>query len=213
MARRTQGTSAGLDRERIAAAAVALVDRDGLERFGVRRLAQELEVDPMSIYHHIKGKAALLDAMSEAVLAEVTAAADDDASHHWEEIARRTAHGYREMAYRHPQVFPLLVTRAQTSPVAVSALERLVTAMREAGLPDQMIADAPMVLFSFLNGHLLARTSDAPSPVPAFDATAYPAMAALSPLMADFGSLTEFDRMLDTVLAGIKDRAAPDTCI
>ncbi|MFF2962974.1 TetR/AcrR family transcriptional regulator [Streptomyces sp. NPDC057963] len=209
MARRTQGTSAGLDRERIAAAAVALVDRDGLERFGVRRLAQELEVDPMSIYHHIKGKAALLDAMSEAVLAEVAAAADDDASHHWEEIARRTAHGYREMAYRHPQVFPLLVTRAQTSPVAVSALEGLVTAMREAGLPDQMVADAPMVLFSFLNGHLLARTSDGPIAVPAFDAPAYPAMAALSPLMADFGSLTEFDRMLDTVLAGIKDRAAP----
>lgn len=208
MARRTQGTSAGLDRERIAAAAVALVDRDGLERFGVRRLAQELEVDPMSIYHHIKGKAALLDAMSEAVLAEVAAAADDDASHHWEEIARRTAHGYREMAYRHPRVFPLLVTRAQTSPVAVSALEGLVTAMREAGLPDQMVADAPMVLFSFLNGHLLARTSDGPSAVPAFDATAYPAMTALSPLVADFGSLTEFDRMLDTVLAGIKDRAA-----
>ncbi|MFB7215319.1 TetR/AcrR family transcriptional regulator [Streptomyces sp. NPDC056255] len=209
MARRTQGTSAGLDRERIAAAAVALVDRDGLERFGVRRLAQELEVDPMSIYHHIKGKAALLDAMSEAVLAEVAAAADDDASLHWEEIARRTAHGYREMAYRHPQVFPLLVTRAQTSPVAVSALEGLVTAMREAGLPDQTVADAPMVLFSFLNGHLLARTSDGPSAVPAFDATVYPAMAALSPFMADFGSLTEFDRMLDTVLAGIKDRAAP----
>ncbi|MFB6877850.1 TetR/AcrR family transcriptional regulator C-terminal domain-containing protein [Streptomyces sp. NPDC056323] len=132
---------------------------------------------------------ALLDAMSEAVLAEVAAAADDDASHHWEEIARRTAHGYREMAYRHPQVFPLLVTRAQTSPVAVSALERLVTAMREADLPDQLVADAPIA-------------------VPAFDATAYPAMVALSPLMADFGSLTEFDRMLDTVLAGIKDQAS-----
>ncbi|MFI5772071.1 hypothetical protein ACIA74_26780 [Streptomyces sp. NPDC051658] len=73
---------------------------------------------------------------------------------------------------------------------------------------DQMVADAPMVLFSFLNGRLLARTSDGPSAVPAFDATAYPAMAALSPLVADFGSLTEFDRMLDTVLAGIKDRAA-----
>ncbi|MDK0524094.1 hypothetical protein [Streptomyces sp. ML-6] len=73
----------------------------------------------------------------------------------------------------------------------------------------QMVADAPMVLFGFLNGHLPARTGEGPSTVPAFDATAYPAMAALSPLMADFGSLTEFDRMPDTVLAGIKDRAAP----
>ncbi|WP_329204200.1 TetR/AcrR family transcriptional regulator C-terminal domain-containing protein [Streptomyces sp. NBC_00683] len=208
MARRTRGTSAGLDRERIAAAAIALVDRDGLERFGVRRLAQELGVDPMSVHHHIKGKAALLDAMSEAVLAEVAVAADDEASHGWEEIALRTAHGYRDMAYRHPRVFPLLVARAQTSPVAISALEELVTVMREADLPDQVVADAPMVLFSFLNGHLLARTSDEPGAVPAFEAATYPAMAALTPLMADFGSLAEFDRMLDTVLGGIKDRAA-----
>ncbi|MEV8314624.1 TetR/AcrR family transcriptional regulator C-terminal domain-containing protein [Streptomyces sp. NPDC059900] len=208
MAGRTRGTSAGLDRRRIAAAAVALVDRDGLERFGVRRLAQELGVDPMSIYHHIKGKPALLDAMSEAVLADVAVFTDDTASGDWEEVARRTAHGYREMAYRHPRVFPLLVTRAQTSPVAVSALEKLVTAMRAASLPDQVVADAPMVLFGFLNGHLLSRTIDEPGATPEFDATAYPAMAALSPLMTGFGSLPEFDRMLDTVLAGIKDRAA-----
>ncbi|MFD6431856.1 hypothetical protein [Streptomyces venezuelae] len=63
-----------------------------------------------SIYHHIKGKAALLDAMSEAVLGEafvgadeVALGADEDASRHWEDIARRTAHRYRDMAYRHPR--------------------------------------------------------------------------------------------------------------
>ncbi|MBQ0825933.1 TetR/AcrR family transcriptional regulator [Streptomyces tagetis] len=210
MARRTQGVSAGLDRGRIAAAAVALIDRDGLEVFGVRRLAQELGVDPMSIYHHVKGKAALLDAVSEAVLAEVAAVPDDDTSPGWEEIARRTAHEYRAMAYRHPRIFPLLVTRAQTSAVAVSALERLVTAMRAAGVPDQAVADAPMVLFGFLNGHLLARTIEEPGAVPAFDAAVYPAMAALTPLMTDFGSTAEFDRMLGTVLDGIRRRAAPD---
>ncbi|WP_445528116.1 TetR/AcrR family transcriptional regulator [Streptomyces cyslabdanicus] len=210
MARRTRGTSAGLDRERIAAAAVALVDRDGLERFGVRRLAEELGVDPMSIYHHIKGKAALLDAVSEAVLTEMAVDAVD-ASHDWQKIARRTAHGYRDMAYRHPRVFPLLTTRAQTSPAALTALERLVTAMCESGLPDQVAADALTVLFGFLNGHLLARASsgpDGPSPVPAFDTETHPTMAALAPLLADFGSVAEFDRMLDTVLDGIQDRAA-----
>jgi AcrR family transcriptional regulator len=210
VARRTQGRPAGLDRERIAATAVVLVDRDGLERFGVRRLAEELGVDPMSIYHHIKGKAALLDAISEAVLAEV-AAASADAPHGWEEIARWTAHGYREMAFRHPRVFPLLATRSQTSPVALAALERLVTAMREAGLPDQVVADAPLTLFGFLNGYLLAVLSGGPDGVvdiPAIDATAYPTMAALTPLQAGFGSLAEFDRLLGTVLGGIRNRAA-----
>ncbi|WP_399888216.1 TetR/AcrR family transcriptional regulator [Streptomyces sp. BBFR51] len=210
MGRRARGNSAGLDRERIAAAAVALVDRDGLERFGVRRLAEELGVDPMSIYHHVKGKAALLDVISEAVISEVVAA-PDGAPHDWEDVARRTAHSYRDMAYRHPRVFPLLVTRAQTSPVAIAALERLVAAMRAAGLPDRVAADAPMLLFGFLNGHLLARTGsgpDGPAPVPEFDPRTYPGMAALVPRWADFGSVAEFDRMLDVVLDGIRSQAA-----
>ena len=48
------------------------------------------------------------------------------------------------------------------------------------------------------------------SAVPAFDAGAYPAMAAVGPLMADFGSPAEFDRMLDSVLAGITGPSAPE---
>ncbi|RJL35614.1 TetR/AcrR family transcriptional regulator [Bailinhaonella thermotolerans] len=210
MTRRTRGTSAGLDRARIAAAAVALVDRDGLDRFGVRRLADDLGVDPMSIYHHIKGKAALLDAVSEAVIAEMEAGAEewpDD----WEQVARRTAHDYRRMAYRHPRVFPLLATRPQSSPAALAAVERLVAAMRRAGLPDQVTADAPTTLFGFLNGYLLAVLSGGPggpADPPAIDAAAYPTMAALAPLQSGFGSPAEFDRLLGTVLSGIRHQAA-----
>ncbi|MCT2586904.1 TetR/AcrR family transcriptional regulator [Actinophytocola gossypii] len=200
MARRTRGTAAGLDRARITTTAVTLIDRDGLDRFGVRRLADDLGVDPMSIYHHIKGKAALLDAVSESVLAEVTV---DASSADWVAIARHTAHGYREMAYRHPRVFPLLATRAQTSPVALAALEHLTTAMREAGIPDQVVADTPSILFGFLNGHLLARTREDATPVPDFDPRTHPTMTALAPNLTDFGSTEEFDRMLDTVLKGI----------
>jgi AcrR family transcriptional regulator len=196
-----------LSRDQIATAAVELVDRDGLERFGVRRLADHLGVDPMSIYNHIKGKAALLDAVSEAVLAEITIDLDDRADT-WQEIARRTAHGYRATAYRHPNVVPLLATRPQTSPPALSALERLVAAMRADGVPEQLIADTPMILFGFVNGYLLAVLSgaDGRSTVPSIDPDRYPMMAALAPGMADFGSVTEFDRMLDAILAGIRDR-------
>ncbi|MFE5290724.1 TetR/AcrR family transcriptional regulator [Isoptericola sp. NPDC056618] len=208
MAGRARGTSAGLDRARIAAAAVTLVDRDGLERFGVRRLADELGVDPMSIYHHVKGKAALLDAVSEAVLGEIAPGGADDGDGDWQGVARDLAHAYRDLAFRHPHVFPLLATRAQTSPAAISALESLVAAMRRAGLPDRVVADAPMVLFGFLNGHLLARTTEGPAAVPAFDARTHPTMAALVPRWADFGSAAELDRMLDAVLAGLAQQAA-----
>ncbi|RDI50135.1 TetR/AcrR family transcriptional regulator [Nocardia mexicana] len=207
MARRTQGTSAGLTRERIAAAAVALVDRDGLERFGMRRLADELGIDPMSIYNHVKGKTALLDAVTEAVLTEMAADLEDTPGD-WEEIARSTAHSYRAMAYRHPEAFPLLATRPQNSPVALTALEHLVTAMRAANLPDRVVADAPLTLFGFLNGYLLAVLNGNPATAHTIDPTEHPTMATLAPLMADFGSQTEFDRMLDAVLSGIRERTA-----
>ncbi|WP_163511568.1 TetR/AcrR family transcriptional regulator [Fodinicola acaciae] len=207
MAHRTPGTSAGLDRRRILTVAVELVDRDGLEKFGIRRLAQALNVDPMSIYHHVKGKAALLDAICETMLAEIrveTPAQTTDPTTDWRPLARATAHAYRTMAYRHPRVFPLLVTRPQTSPAALTALEGLATAMRTAGLPDRVIADALTTLFGFLNGYLLAVLSeDSGRPLPDIDATHYPTMAALAPLTADYGTLAEFDRILDTVLTGI----------
>ena len=203
MTRRPRGKPAGLSRERIARAAVELVDRDGLEAFGVRRLASELGVDPMSIYNHIKGKAALLDAVSEAVLTEASAASvswPED----WKEVARETARGYRAMAARHPRVFPLLATRAQTSDIALGAVERLTASMRRAGLADQTVADAPMVLFGFLNGYLLATLSAGTGAVePDFDPALYPTLAGLAPLQSGFGGDAEFERMLESVLRGI----------
>jgi AcrR family transcriptional regulator len=216
LARRAQGKPAGLSREGIAAAAVDLVDREGLEKFGVRRLASELGVDPMSIYNHIKGKAALLDAISEAVLTEATATAvrwPDD----WMDFARTMARSYRDMATRHPRVFPLLATRAQTSRTALEAVERLTAAMRRAQIADQTTADAPLVLFGFLNGYLLAILSahpggtgdTAPGPVqPEFDPKRYPTLAALATLQGGFGGEAEFERMLEAVLVGIAESGA-----
>ena len=209
MVNRAQGKPAGLTRDRIAAAAVDLVDQHGLEQFGVRRLATAMGVDPMSIYNHVKGKAALLDTISATVLAEVE---DEVASVSppgpWDDTARLLARAYCDLARRHPRVFPLLATRAQTSPVAFAAIERLSNAMRRDGFPDQAIADAPLTLFGFLNGYLLATVRTSPDETPAepdFDAMKYPVMASLAPLQAGFGSQAEFDRLLETVLAGIRD--------
>ena len=211
MVSRAQGQPAGLTRDRIAAAAVDLVDQHGLEQFSVRRLATAMGVDPMSIYNHVKGKAALLDAISAAVLAEAEGeVASAGSPRPWDDMARQLARVYRDLACRHPRVFPLLATRAQTSPVALAAIERLSDAMRRDGFPDQATADAPLTLFAFLNGYLLAtvRTSpDETAAVPSFDAAKYPAMASLAPLQADFGSQAEFERLLETVLAGIRGHA------
>ena len=67
---------------RIVNQAIGLLDREGVERFSMRRLGHELGVDPMAIYHHLPNKAALFDAVVDALwgMAAESVAAEAPAS-------------------------------------------------------------------------------------------------------------------------------------
>ena len=69
--KKLRATRAPLTRERALAAAVALADTDGLEALTMRRLARELEVEAMSLYHHLANKDDILDGMVELVFGEI----------------------------------------------------------------------------------------------------------------------------------------------
>ncbi|MGY1741627.1 MULTISPECIES: TetR/AcrR family transcriptional regulator [unclassified Blastococcus] len=68
---RRPGPRAGIDVDRIVAAAVELADREGLAAVTMRRLGTELGVGAMTLYTHVPGKNELVDLMYDAVLAEV----------------------------------------------------------------------------------------------------------------------------------------------
>src|SRR5436190_23282645 len=97
------GRSLPLSRGRIAAAAMALVDREGLSALSTRRLGEELGCEAMSIYHHFPSKTHLMDALIDLSLAEahVELLAEWD----WLERLRSCAHGFRGMALKHPKFF------------------------------------------------------------------------------------------------------------
>src|SRR4051794_36936741 len=61
-----------LSRERILDAAGRLVENDGLDGLSMRRLAQELDVWPMSVYRYFQDKDALLEALAGSAVAKVT---------------------------------------------------------------------------------------------------------------------------------------------
>jgi AcrR family transcriptional regulator len=102
---REQGRpAAALSRERIAAAALALVDREGLPALSTRRLGDELGCEAMSIYHHFPNKAHLMDALVDLMLAEARVAEAGEGD--WLERLRRTgfsdgdaARYFREIGY------------------------------------------------------------------------------------------------------------------
>ncbi len=66
----------GHSRARIAAAAVGLADSEGFEAVSMRRVAQELGVGTMTLYHYVANKDELVTLMMDAVMGEVLVPAD-----------------------------------------------------------------------------------------------------------------------------------------
>ncbi|HUA23525.1 MAG TPA: TetR/AcrR family transcriptional regulator C-terminal domain-containing protein [Steroidobacteraceae bacterium] len=62
-----------LSREKIAAAAIAIADAEGIASVSMRRIAQDLGVGTMSLYYYVKTKGDLIAAMDDAIMAEVVA--------------------------------------------------------------------------------------------------------------------------------------------
>jgi AcrR family transcriptional regulator len=60
-----------LTRQRVLDAAVALADRDGVGSLSMRKLATELGVEAMSLYHHVASKEAILDGIVDVVFGEI----------------------------------------------------------------------------------------------------------------------------------------------
>src|ERR1017187_8923924 len=58
-------------RDVVLAAALQIIDRDGIVGLSMRRLARALDRDPMILYRHAPNKAALLDGVAETVLAQL----------------------------------------------------------------------------------------------------------------------------------------------
>ncbi len=60
-----------LSRERVLRAAVGLADEAGIESLTMRRLAERLGSEPMSLYYHVANKDALLDGVADLILGEI----------------------------------------------------------------------------------------------------------------------------------------------
>jgi len=126
---------APLSRERLLAAALEIVDRDGVDGLSMRQLARALGRDPMSLYRHTADKAAVLDGLAELVLAELVLA--------------------------HPNVVPLLVTQPLTTPLSLRPLSTLrpledfLELLIKAGFSAPVALRAYRSFTGFLYGHVL----------------------------------------------------------
>ena len=151
---------APLTHERILTVALHLVDTSGVDALSMRRLATELGVDPMAIYHHLPGKQAILAGLVQRVFDELRL--PEPAPRGWQDRLKAFAHAYHNLARTHPHLIRYLVTDlSPTTPAVLAANEFLYAALADAGLSARMIVRAADLVVDYLNGLALAEQPEA----------------------------------------------------
>ncbi len=158
-AARKKSPDTPLTRERIVSTALTIVDRDGLDALSMRRLGAELDVDPMAIYYYIPNKDALLDAIVEAVMAEIDLTFDD-ASLPAEERIVGAASAYRDAMLAHVNALPIIMSRGPSTPVALRPVELLIGILRDAGLPPNSAMAGMNAIAATVRGTIAMVASD-----------------------------------------------------
>lgn len=150
-------TAAGeqpLTLDRIVAAAVELLDTEGVDRLSMRRLAERLGAGAMSLYWHVENKDVVFDLALDAVLEyrgpPQTTGAD------WRGNVVHMLEDWRGAMLRHPWSAALLPRRA-LGPSVLGRLELLSSTLSAAGVADRDLNVAIWSIWNYVMGATITR--------------------------------------------------------
>ena len=193
--------------------AIELADSGGIESISMRKLAQELGIEAMSLYTHVRNKEDLLDGMVDAVIGMIPVEAG---APEWSTALRRMALGARGVMLRHPWAPRVIETRVAPGPAALAYVNAVLGVLREGGFSVAQAHSALHILGSRMFGFTRELFADsasadpqaAPS-LPAGFAVAFPYAAEMAAAVTHGGALgpcdddVEFESGLDFILDGL----------
>jgi AcrR family transcriptional regulator len=141
-----------LSRELVLRAAVRLADRDGIGALTMRKLAQALDVEAMSLYHHVSNKDDILGGMVDLVFTEIDLPSP---AGEWRAALRARAVSTRRALANHPWATGLMQSRAAPGPATLQHHDAVIGCLRESGFSIQMAAHAFSLLDSYIYGFAL----------------------------------------------------------
>ncbi|SCG62343.1 TetR/AcrR family transcriptional regulator [Micromonospora halophytica] len=145
-----------LSKETVLRTAVALADEAGTAALSMRRLAERLGVEAMSLYHHVRNKGAILDGMVDLVFGEIELPSDDT---DWRAAMRRRAVSMRGALIRHPWAVGLMDSRANPGLATLRHHDAVIGCLRSNGFSIAGAAHALSVLDSYIYGFTLQELS------------------------------------------------------
>jgi AcrR family transcriptional regulator len=126
-----------LSRERVLRAAVKIADEGGVESLTMRRLAEELGAEAMSLYYHVANKEEVLDGIVDVIadeINEVVGRIDIPATGaDWKKAVRQRILSARDVLLRHPWAPAVLESRTNTRPAIVRYIDALVGLLHDGG--------------------------------------------------------------------------------
>ena len=202
-----------LTRERVLRAAVRLADEAGIAALSMRKLAQALGVEAMSLYNHVNNKEDMLDGMVDLVVAEI---AVPEVGANWKAQMRGRATSTYQVLRSHPWAPLLFVSRMNVGPAKLRNFDATHGCLREAGFSHAMADHARNVIDSHIYGFTLQELlfpiaagsyADAARHfLPMLPPDRYPHMRALTEQVIDgnYDGLHQFEFGLDLILDGLE---------
>jgi AcrR family transcriptional regulator len=214
----------------IVAAAVQLLDREGLAALSMRRLAEELGTGAASLYWHVGSKDGLLDLVLDQVIGEQQVPDPDPPR--WREQLKEVARTQRATSLRHPYLVRISIGRIPMGPNALRFSERVLAILRAGGLPPHLAVQGYLLLIATVNGFTVDETGvdDAPGAganalpsdeaslqqvadmardyIASLPAELFPTMTALADEFAFADPDERFELLIDIFVDGLARRAA-----
>ncbi|GAB1818249.1 TetR/AcrR family transcriptional regulator C-terminal domain-containing protein [Herbidospora sp. RD11066] len=185
-----------LDKQRIITEAVALLDAEGLDGVTTRKLAARLGVRSPTLYWHIPNKAALVNAIAEAILEqqfpEMTPPSPDEP---WQEWLIGLAERLRRALLAHPDG-ARIISASQLSLKMAGISELAMSTLVTRGIPLRRARLIVLTVLRFTVGYVLEEQTGPPDAdaLKDFDMAAY---AAAYPTV--IGGVTEYFQSGNTV--------------
>lgn len=215
---KTQSKRVRLTLENILGTAISLADEKGIESLSMRKLASELGVEAMSLYHHVSSREILLDGMVDRVFAELMVGLDfEDLD--WKLVLRKISYQMREVLRSHPWAVGLLDSRRNPGSSTLNYQNRRLGFLRQIGFSVIMAGHIVALLDSYIYGFVMQEFAlpfldsesmeDVVEDVQgSFNKGDYPyleEMISESVLQPGYSFYNEFDFGLELILNGIEN--------
>jgi AcrR family transcriptional regulator len=147
---------AGLTTEAIVEAALRIADEDGVDAVSMRRIASQLRVGTMSLYHHVADKEELLELMADTISGELLVPGEILGD--WREALRAIAHRTRDAFLKHPWLIDTAGSRPLITPNQLRHVEQSVAVVADLDVDRETAIAMVMATDDYAIGHVFRRT-------------------------------------------------------